>query len=95
MVVELTGSDGAVREHVVSAGGGNTVECSARTVGLTLADGKRTLAGLQDHLVQAQTAEYRRQRRQCWPEVTKRPDLTVQKVGGAWDRPVVVAGSSG
>ena len=57
VIAELTGSDGAVRKHVVSAGGSNTVECSPGTVGLTLADGRRTLAGLQDHLVQAQTAE--------------------------------------
>ena len=63
VIAELTGSDGAVRKHVISAGGSNTVECSPGTVGLTLADGKRTLAGLQDHLVQAQTAEYCRQRR--------------------------------
>ena len=73
VMVELTGSDGAVRKHVVSAGGSNTVECSPGTVGLTLADGKRTLAGLQDHLVQAQTAEYCRQRRQCSPCGSQRP----------------------
>ena len=46
VMVELIGSDGAVRKQVVSAGGSNMVECAARTVGLTLADGKRTLAGL-------------------------------------------------
>jgi hypothetical protein len=55
VMVELTGSDGTVRSHEVSAGGTNSVECSATTVGLTLADGKRTLAGLQDHLVRGQT----------------------------------------
>jgi hypothetical protein len=65
VMVELTGSDGTVRAHEVSASGGNTAECSAATVGLTLADGKRTLAGLQDHLVQAQAEEYCRQRRRC------------------------------
>jgi hypothetical protein len=32
-------------------------ECSAGTVGLTLADGKRTLAGLRDHVVWAQSEE--------------------------------------
>lgn len=57
VMVELTGSDGTVRAHEVSAGGSDTAECSAATVGLTLADGKRTLAGLEDHLVQAQTEE--------------------------------------
>jgi hypothetical protein len=65
VMVELTGSDGTVRSHEVSAGGTNTVECSTATVGLTLADGKRTLAGLQDHLVRAQAEEYCRQRRLC------------------------------
>jgi hypothetical protein len=51
VMVELIGSDGTVHAHEVNAGGSNTAECSAETVGLTLADGKRTLAGLQDHLV--------------------------------------------
>jgi hypothetical protein len=63
--MELTGSDGTVRSHEVSAGGTNSAECSAATVGLTLADGKRTLAGLHDHLVRAQAEEYCRQRRLC------------------------------
>lgn len=39
VMVELTCSDGALRKHLVSAGGGNTIECSPATVGLTLADG--------------------------------------------------------
>jgi hypothetical protein len=43
----------------------NAAECSAATVGLMLADCKQTLAGLQDHLVEPQTEEYRRQRRPC------------------------------
>jgi hypothetical protein len=38
VMVELTGSDSAVRSHVVSAGGTNSVECSAATVGLMLAN---------------------------------------------------------
>src|SRR5271155_1912069 len=63
VMVELTGSDGVIRSQEVSAGGSNASECSAATVGLTLADGKRTLAGLQDHLVRAQADEYCRQRR--------------------------------
>jgi hypothetical protein len=53
-----TGSDGIVRSHAVSEGGTNTAECSAATVGLTLVDAKRALAGLQDNLVQAQAEEY-------------------------------------
>jgi hypothetical protein len=73
VIVELTGSDGTVRSHEVGVGGSNTAECSAATVGLTLADGKRTLAGLQDHLVRAQTEEYCRQRRLCSHCGSQRP----------------------
>ena len=58
VMVELIGSDGAVHAHEVNAGGSNTAEYSAEMVGLTLADEKRTLAGLQGHLVRAQTREY-------------------------------------
>src|SRR5580700_9373879 len=73
VMVELIGSDGIAHAHEVNAGGSNTAECSAETVGLTLADGKRTLAGLQDHLVQAQTQEYCRQRRLCSHCGSQRP----------------------
>jgi hypothetical protein len=48
VMVELTGGDGIVRLQEAPAGGTNASECSAGTVGLMLADGKRTLAGLQD-----------------------------------------------
>jgi hypothetical protein len=73
VIVELTGSDGTVRSQEVGVGGSNTAECSAATVGLTLVDGKRTLAGLQDHLVRAQTEEYCRQRRLCSHCGSQRP----------------------
>jgi hypothetical protein len=73
VMVELTGSNGAVSTYEVGAGGTNTAECSAATVGLTLADGKRTLAGLQDHLVRAQAEEYCRQRRLCSHCGSRRP----------------------
>ena len=73
VMVELIGSDGIAHAHEVNAGGSNTAECSAEMVGLTLADGKRTLAGLQDHLVQAQTREYCRQRRLCSHCGSQRP----------------------
>jgi hypothetical protein len=73
VMVELTGSHGIVRLHEVSAGGSNTNECSAGTVGLTLADGKRTLAGLQDRLVEAQADEYYRQRWGCSHCGSQRP----------------------
>src|SRR5271156_4135030 len=73
VMVELIGSDGVIRSQEVSAGGSNASECSAATVGLTLADAKRTLAGLQDHLVRAQAAEYCRQRRGCSHCGSQRP----------------------
>jgi hypothetical protein len=73
VMVELIGSDGTIHAHEVNSGGSNTAECSAETVGLTLADGKLTLAGLQDHLVQAQTQEYCRQRRLCSHCGSQRP----------------------
>jgi len=73
VILELTGSDGTVRSHEVGVGGSNTAECSAATVGLTLVDGKRTLAELQNHLVRAQTEEYCRQRRLCSHCGSQRP----------------------
>jgi hypothetical protein len=73
VMVELTGSDGTVCKCEVSAGASSTTECSAAAVGLTLADGKRMLAGLQNHLVQAQTEEYCRQRRVCSHCGSQRP----------------------
>jgi hypothetical protein len=73
VIVELTGIDGIVRSHEVSAGGSNTSECAAGTVGLTLVHGKRTLAGLQDHLVRAQADKYCRQRRGCAHCGSQRP----------------------
>ena len=73
VMVELTGSDGIVRLQEVSAGGSNASECSAATVGLTLAAGKRTLAGLQDRIVRAQAEEFCRQRRGCSHCGSQRP----------------------
>src|ERR1700728_4442609 len=73
VVIALTGSDGVVRSQEVSAGGSNASECSAAMVGLLLADGKRTLAGFQDHLVRAQAEEYCRQRRGCSHCGSQRP----------------------
>ena len=73
VMVELTESDGTVRTHEISTGGSNTTECSAATAGLTQADGKRALAGLQHHLVRAQAEEYCRQRRVCSHCRSQRP----------------------
>ena len=57
VVMEVIRADGAV--HVHEIGGGAAVdEYSPGTVGLTLAEGKLVLAGLQHHLVQAQTEDH-------------------------------------
>src|SRR5580658_10066287 len=67
VVMEVIRADGPV--HVHEIGGGAAVdEYSPRTVGLTLAEGKLVLAGLQHHLVQAQTEDHccrRRRRQRC------------------------------
>jgi hypothetical protein len=65
VIVELTGRDGTVREHEVSAGGSTKIEHSPETIGLTLTEGKRTLAELQHHLVQAKAEDSCRERRRC------------------------------
>lgn len=82
VMVELTGVDGAVRVHEVSAGGSAMTEYSPEAIGLTLAEGKRTLAGLQRHLVQAQTEDYRRGRRRCPRCGSQRPvkDLRMRRL---------------
>src|SRR5580658_3240372 len=64
VVMEVTGADGAVRAHAI-CGGAAVDEYSPRTIGLTLAAGKLVLAGLQRHLVQAQTEDHCRRRRRC------------------------------
>src|SRR5271157_3688953 len=58
VMVELGGAEGTVELHEVSVGGGTTTEYSAETLGLTIAEGNTALAGLQRHLVQAQTEEH-------------------------------------
>jgi len=63
VVVELAGADGGVQSHEISVGGCATIDHSAETLRLTLAEGKKTLGGLQRHLVQAQTEEHCRNRR--------------------------------
>ena len=73
IVVELAGADGAVQFHEISVGGAGTVDHSVEPLGLTLAEGKKTLAGLQRHLVQAQTEEHCRNRRRCQGCGAQRP----------------------
>ena len=65
VMVELSGVEGTVQLHEVSTGGSATAEYSAETLGLSVAEGKMTLAGLQHHLVQAQAEEHCRSRRRC------------------------------
>ena len=43
VMIELVGAEGTVQLHEVSAGGSTTAECSAETLGLTVAEGKMTL----------------------------------------------------
>ena len=73
VIVELTGADGVVRMHEVSAGDSTTIEPRPGTIGLTMADGKRTLAGLQRHLVRAQAEDHCRERRRCSHCGSQRP----------------------
>jgi hypothetical protein len=73
VLVELTGLDGTVRTHEISAGGATATELSPAAIGLTLVDGKRALAELQDHLARAQTEEYCRGRRRCSRCGSQRP----------------------
>lgn len=65
VMVELTGSDGDSETHEVHVSAGNASACSPETLGLTLKDAGDILAGLQDHLVRAQTEEYCQYRRRC------------------------------
>ena len=63
-MMEVIGSDGTVSTHEI--GGGAAVdEYSPRSIGLTLAEGKLVLAGLQHNLVQAQSEDHCRRRRRC------------------------------
>jgi hypothetical protein len=65
VMVELGGAGGTLELREVSVGECAAAACSAETLGLTVAEGKKTLAGLQRHLVQAQTDEHCRSRRRC------------------------------
>jgi hypothetical protein len=71
-VVELIGADGTIGVHEVG-GGDAPDEYSPRTIGLTLAEGKRILSALQHHLVRAQSEDHCRRRRRCQRCGTQRP----------------------
>jgi hypothetical protein len=72
-MVELGAADGTVQLREVSVGECTAAACSAETLGLTVAAGKETLAGLQHHLVQAQTHEHCWSRRRCLHCGAQRP----------------------
>jgi hypothetical protein len=79
IMVELTGKHGLVHAQEISTGGGSTIEFSAATVGLTLAEEKRILSCMQDHLVHAQAEEYCRLRRGCSHCGSQRPLKDVRR----------------
>ncbi|ALG72436.1 hypothetical protein VY88_32425 [Azospirillum thiophilum] len=63
-MVEVTGEDGAVTQHVTSEGERSTVG-QAATLGLSLAESKVILAGIQHVLVTTQADAHCRHRRRC------------------------------
>ena len=65
VVVELSGAVGVIQVHEVHTGGSTMPGCSASALGLSLVEAKAILAGLQRHLVQAQTEEHCQARRRC------------------------------
>ena len=64
VMIELTSGDGVVHAREVAAGSDDSAG-SAVALGLTLADAKALLAAIQRHLVQAEVADYCRERRGC------------------------------
>ena len=64
-MVELDGVEGTKQLYEVIAGGSATAECAAETLGLSVAERKTILTGLQRYLVQAQAEEHCRSRRRC------------------------------
>jgi hypothetical protein len=73
VLVELTEEAGGIELHEVSIGECATAACSPDTLGLSIAAGQKTLAGLQQHLVQAEAEEYCRSRRRCQHCGAQRP----------------------
>jgi hypothetical protein len=72
VVMEVTDANGTVRAHEIG-GGAPVDDYSLRTVGLTLAQGKGVLAGLQRRLVEAQTEDHCHRRRRCQRCKASRP----------------------
>jgi hypothetical protein len=65
VLLEVTGADGVVVTRELSTGARHAPEAAPATVGLSLAEGKVTLASLQHHLVQMQAAAHCERRRTC------------------------------
>jgi hypothetical protein len=72
VMLELVGPDGSVGIHEVG-GRAAVAEYAPRMIGMTLAEGKRVLAALQVHLVQAQAEDHCRRRRRCQRCGAQRP----------------------
>jgi hypothetical protein len=65
VLLEVTGTDGTTVTHEVSAGVRHAPDTAPAMIGLTLAEGKSTLAVLQHNLFQMQAASHCEARRQC------------------------------
>src|SRR5665213_1191844 len=64
-MVELGRAESAPNSREVNVGECAVSACSAETLRLAVAEGRKTLAGLQRHLVQVQADEHCRRRRRC------------------------------
>src|SRR5277367_3830818 len=62
VMIELTSGDGAVHAREVATGSDDSAGSAVKPLGLTLADAKALLAAIQRHLVQAEVADYCRER---------------------------------
>ena len=65
VLLEVTGTDGVAVTHELFTGERNSAEAASGMIGLTLAEGKSSLAVLQHYLVRMQAAAHREARRQC------------------------------
>ena len=74
VVIELTRGDGAVRVREVATSSDDSSGSAVKPLGLTLADAKALLAAIQRHLVEAEVADYCRERR-CCPRCQKQRPL--------------------
>ena len=73
VLLEVTETDGVLVTHEVSAGTRHASDVSPASIGLTLAEGKLTLAILQRHLIRMQAASLCEERRRCQHCGSRRP----------------------